>query len=144
MVMTVPPSFWSYCIFAERFSGSIIVSFLSPKRYISEAFVFSTRASVSAWSSAFSVLLLKEGLLLYMPSWNLWLVSEDAYWAAAPHEQSTTAAIVSIIELFFMSNSPLFVIISYLRNLLCCAINTPQNQVLDTCRPGKFTQNIQL
>ena len=83
------------------------MSFLSPKRYISDAFVFSTRASVAALFSAFSALLLKDGELSYIPSWNLCPLSDDANWAAAPHEESTMAAIISSIELFFMFKSPI-------------------------------------
>lgn len=62
---------------------------------------------MTALSSSFSVLLRKDGELLYIPSWNLWPVLDDAYWAAAPHEESATAAIISSIELFFMFKSPI-------------------------------------
>ena len=103
----MPPSLWSYWIRAEKLSGIIIVSTFSPKRYISEAFVFSTRASVAAISSAFSTLDLNDGELLYIPSWNCCPLSDEANWAAVPHDESTKAAAMSSVELFFMSKSPI-------------------------------------
>jgi len=61
---TVLPRDLSYFMVAAMLSGIITVSFLSPKRYISEALVFSTSASVSALSSIFSALVLMDGALL--------------------------------------------------------------------------------
>jgi hypothetical protein len=54
----------SYLIDADMFSGIMTVSFLSPKRYILDAFVSSMSASVFACDSAFSVLDMKDGELL--------------------------------------------------------------------------------
>ncbi len=84
-----------------------MVSFLSPNRYISDAFVFSTRASVAARSSAFSSFERNEGELPYMPSWNFCPLSDEAVRAAVPHDESTKAAVISSIELFFMFKSPI-------------------------------------
>lgn len=83
------------------------MSFFSPKRYISDAFVFSTSASVAASSSTFSAFDLKVGELLYIPSWNCCPLSDEANWAAVPHDESTKAAAMSSIELFFTSKSPI-------------------------------------
>ena len=93
---------------AEKLSGITIVSACSPNRYISDAFVFSIRASVAAISSAFSSFDLKDGELLYIPSWNCCPLSDEANWAAVPHDESIKAAAMSSIELFFMFKSPIF------------------------------------
>lgn len=85
-----------------------MVSTCSPTRYISDALVFSIRASVAAISSALSSLDLKDGELLYIPSWNCCPLSDEANWAAVPHDESTKAAAISSIELFFMFKSPIF------------------------------------
>lgn len=92
---------------AEKFSGTMTVSFLSPKRYISEPFVLAIRDSVAACSSSFSALVLKDGELLYIPSWNFCPLSDEANWAVVPHDESTRAAAISSIELFFMFYSPI-------------------------------------
>lgn len=84
-----------------------MVSFLSPNRYISDSFVFWIRALVEAMSSAFSVFERNEGELPYMPSWNFCPLSDEAVRAAVPHDESTKAAAISSIELFFMSKSPI-------------------------------------
>lgn len=42
-----------------------------------------------------------------MPSWNFCPLSDEAYWAAVPHDESTKAATMSSIELFFMFKSPI-------------------------------------
>jgi hypothetical protein len=49
---------------ADMFSGIMTVSFLSPKRYIFDAFVSSTRASVFDCDSIFSAFDLNDGVLL--------------------------------------------------------------------------------
>ena len=119
---TVLPSDLSYFMVAAMLSGIRTVSFFSPNRYISEALVFSTRASVSALSIILSSFDLKDGPSLYIPSLNLCPLPEEAIWAAVPHDDSITAAAISSTELFFIMFSPLyFIIISYLRNLLCFA-----------------------
>ena len=62
--MTVLPFDLSYHMLADMSSGIITVSFFSPKRYIVEALVLSTKASVSAFDSCLSVFDLKDGPLL--------------------------------------------------------------------------------
>jgi hypothetical protein len=54
----------SYQMLADMSSGIITVSFFSPKRYILDALVFSTKASVSAFDSCLSTFDLKDGPLL--------------------------------------------------------------------------------
>jgi hypothetical protein len=49
---------------ADMSSGIITVSFFSPKRYMVEALVFSTNASVSAFDSSLSAFDMKDGPLL--------------------------------------------------------------------------------
>ena len=85
-----------------------MVSFFSPNKYISDAFVFSIRASVAACSSTFSTFDLKDGELLYIPSWNCCPLSDEASWAVVPHDESIKAIAMSSTELFFMSKSPIF------------------------------------
>jgi hypothetical protein len=51
---------------------------------------------------------LKDGELLYIPSWNCCLLSDKASWPVAAHDESTKAAAMSSIELFFMCKSPVF------------------------------------
>lgn len=134
---TVLPSDLSYFMVAAMLSGIRTVSFFSPNRYISEALVFSTRASVSALSIILSSFDLKDGPSLYIPSLNLCPLPEEAIWAAVPHDDSMTAAAISSTVLFFMSFSPYyFIIISYLRNLLCFAITVP----LKNCFSDKYIQ----
>ena len=79
-----------------------MVSFLSPKRYIGDSLVMATRASVSDFAAAFSALLLKEGELLYMPSWNIEPSSEEADWAIIPHEVNARMAPKSSMQVFFI------------------------------------------
>ena len=100
------------------------MSFLSPKRYIGDSFVLAMRASVSALPFAFSSLERKSGALAYIPSWNF-CPSEEISWLNVPHDERINAAAIITTELFFIFFSPLFIIISYLRILICYAITVP-------------------
>ena len=79
-----------------------MVSFLSPKRYIGDCLVMATRLSVSDFAAVFSALVLKEGELLYMPSWNCEPSSEEADWAIIPHEVNARMAPKSSMQVFFI------------------------------------------
>ncbi len=108
-VTVVPPTFGSNCIFAEKFSGMMMVSFLSEKRYIADSLVLLTRAWFSAFASALSSFVTNEGVLLYMPSLNLCPSSEDEVPASIPQEVSSVAAHNASTEVFFM-----FILLIYL------------------------------
>ena len=82
------------------------------------------RASVSALPFAFSSLERKSGALAYIPSWNF-CPSEEISWLNVPHDERINAAAIITTELFFIFFSPLFIIISYLRILICYAITVP-------------------
>ena len=87
---------------ADMFSGIMTVSFFSPKRYISEAFVALIKESVIARDSVFSSFERNDGELLYMPSWNLASLDVEVYWDAIPHEDSISETTIISNELFFI------------------------------------------
>ena len=58
--------------------------------------------SVALFDAVFSALVLNEGELLYMPSWNLEPSSEDADWAIIPHEANDKSAPSISMEVIFI------------------------------------------
>lgn len=104
---------------AAMFSGIMTVSFLSPKRYICDDFVFSASSCSLALEASTSFLSLNEGLELYIPSAYLCPLPEEEYLADIPHEENMKRAPASRVMIFFIDFSPMFVNnISYLRNLI--------------------------
>jgi hypothetical protein len=87
---------------AAMFLGMKTVSFLSPKRYIVEPLVFSTRAADSLAYAFSSALDLRAGALAYIPSWNFCPSVEGPRLEMVPHDENMTAAANASGKIFFI------------------------------------------